>query len=132
MTRTILKGHRAATAIVVAVGGGAMTAGTWLGGEHGVAIGLLVFYVVAGAIVYLWAGRDSDAAAALRVGGDERQRGLDRDATAVACNAMMIAAIIGASFEAARHHGDPGPYGILCAIGGAAYVASFAYYRRLR
>lgn len=132
MTRTLLRGHRAATTVVVAIGGGALTVGTWLGGEHGVAIGLMVFYLVAGAIVYVVAGRDGDVAAVLRVGGDERQRGMDRDATVVACSAMMIAAIIGAAVEAARHHGDPGAYGILCAIGGAAYVASFIYYRRLR
>jgi uncharacterized iron-regulated membrane protein len=132
MTRTTLTGHRAATSAVLVVGGGALAAGTWLGGEHGLAVGLVVFYLVAGLIAYLWAGRDGDVAAIMRVGGDERQRRMDRDATAAAGAVMAVAAVIGAGIEAARHHGDPGAYGVMCAVGGIAYTASLLFYRHRR
>jgi hypothetical protein len=129
MTRTTLTGHRGATTAVLVVGGGALSAATWAGGEHGLAVGLVVFYLVTGGIAYLWAGRDSDVAAIMRVGGDERQRRMDRDATAAAGVVMSIAAVVGAIIESARHHGNPGGYGVMCAVGGIAYTVSLVYFR---
>jgi hypothetical protein len=39
---------------------------------------------------YVWAGRSGDVAALLRDGGDERQRGLDRDAMAITAVVMSL------------------------------------------
>jgi hypothetical protein len=130
MSRTTLTGHRGATAAVLLVGGGALAAGVWLGGDPALALGLVGFYLIAALVAYLWAGRDSDVAAIMRLGGDERQRGMDRDATAAAGAAMVVAAVVGAVVEAARHHGNPGAYGVMCVVGGTAYIASLLFYRR--
>lgn len=111
MTQATARGHRTATAAVLALGGGALAAATWVGGDHILSIGLIAFYVLATGLAYVWAGRDSDVGAIMRVGGDERQRGLDRDATAVSGLAMGLAAIVGAIVSAARNHGDIGGYG---------------------
>jgi hypothetical protein len=46
MTKTLITGRRGATAAVLAVGGGALAVATWLGGEPGLAVGLVVFYRV--------------------------------------------------------------------------------------
>ncbi len=124
-------GRRAATAAVLVVGGGAVAAACWIGGDHGLAIGLVVFYAIAAGIAFLWAGGDGDVAAIMRVGGDERQRGIDRDATAIAGIAVSIAAVIGAIVQTARNL-NPGPYGIMCAVGGIAYSVSLFVLRRRR
>jgi hypothetical protein len=92
----------------------------------------VVFYAVAAGIAYVWAGRGGDVAAILRVGGDERQRGIDRDATAISGLAMAVAAIAGATISAAMHNGDPGAYGVLCAVGGISYTVSLIAYRKRR
>jgi len=123
-------GHRGATAAILVVGGGGLAAATWIGGEHGLALGLVAFYALAGLAAYLWSGRDSDVGAILRAGGDERQRRLDRAATAHAGLAMGAAAILGGIVSAARHHGDIGQYGVICVVGGVAYVVSLAILRR--
>jgi len=123
-------GHRGATAAILVVGGGGLAAATWIGGEHGLALGLVGFYALAGLAAYLWSGRDSDVGAILRAGGDERQRRLDRAATAHAGLAMGAAAILGGIVSAARHHGDIGQYGVICVVGGVAYVVSLATLRR--
>ena len=60
----------------------------------------------------------------MRVGGDERQRRLDRDATALAGLAMGVTAILGAIVSAALNHGDIGGYGLVCFVGGATYALS--------
>jgi hypothetical protein len=83
-------------------------------------------------IAYAWAGRDSDAGAALRSGGDERQRSLDRDATAIAALAMITLAIVGSIVSAARNNGDIGVFGIFAAVGGATYAIAFAVLSRRR
>jgi hypothetical protein len=130
MTHATLTPRRAATASVLVVGGGGLAAATWAGGDHGLAIGLLAFYAVAGIVAYIWSGRDTDVAAIMRAGGDERQRRLDRDATAVAGLAMSVAAIIGAIIAAARDHGNVGGYGVICLVGGVSYTASLLVQRR--
>ena len=112
------------------VGGGGLAAATWVAGDHGLTIGLIVFYAVAAVAAYIWSGRDSDVGAIMRAGGDERQRRLDRDATALSGLAMIAAAIIGAIVSAARNHGDIGGYGIICFVGGVTYAVSLLVLKR--
>lgn len=130
MTYAKAGGHRAATAAILAVGGGALAAATWVGGDHILSIGLIAFYLLAAGLAYLWAGRDSDVGAIMRVGGDERQRRLDRDATALAGLAMGLTAIVGAIVSAARNHGDIGGYGLICFVGGVTYALSLFILKR--
>ncbi len=130
MTYARTAGHRTAAAAILAVGGGALAVATWISGDPGLALGLVVFYAVAGGVAYLWAGRDSDIGAIIRAGGDERQRSLDRDATALSGLAMALAAIIGTIVSVARHDGDPGGYGAICVVGGATYAASLVVLKR--
>ena len=124
MTNASVTGHRGASVAVLVVGGGGLAAATWVGGDHGLAIGLIAFYAVASVAAYIWSGRDSDVGTILRAGGDERQRRLDRDATALSGLAMIAAAIIGAIVSAARNHGDIGGYGVICFVGGVTYAWS--------
>ena len=132
MTRTMKgNGSRAATAIVLAIGGAAVAAATWFGGDHGWAIAAIAAYAVLAAAVYVWAGRSGDVAALLRGGGDERQRGLDRDATAITALAMVAVAVFGALIQLGRT-GNPGVYGTLCVVAGAAYAISLAVQSRRR
>ena len=42
MTNASVTGHRGASVAVLVVGGGGLAAGTWVGGDHGLAIGLIV------------------------------------------------------------------------------------------
>jgi hypothetical protein len=130
MNHATITGHRWATAAVLLVGGGGLAAATWVGGDHGLALGLVVFYVVAALAAYAWSGRDGDVAAILRSGGDERQRRLDLDATALAGLAMGVTAVIGAVVSAARNGGDIGQFGVICVVGGVSYVVSLAVLRR--
>jgi hypothetical protein len=116
---------------VLLVGGGALTAATWVGGDHGLAIGLLVFYAVAGVVAYLWSGGKGDVAAIMRAGGDERQRAIDRDATSFACIAMVVAALTGAVVQTART-ADPFPYLLMCGVGGISYSVGLAVIRHRR
>ena len=130
MSSILHSGRRGATSVVLVVAGGALAAATWIGGQHAVALGLVVFYVVCAVIAYAWAGRDSDAAAALRSGGDERQRTLDRDATAIAALAMVTLAIVGAIVSAAVDNGNIGVFGLFAAVGGGTYAVAFAILSR--
>lgn len=130
MTYAKAGGHRGAAAAVLAVGGGALAAATWIGGEHILSIGLIAFYVLATGLAYLWAGRESDVGAILRVGGDERQRRLDRDANALSGLAMGLTAIVGTIVSAARNHGDIGGYGLICFVGGVTYALSLFVLKR--
>lgn len=91
---------------------------------------LIAFYLLAAGVAYLWAGRDSDVGAVMRVGGDERQRRLDRDAAALSGLAMGLTAIAGAIVSAARNHGDIGGYGLVCFVGGVAYALSLFLFKR--
>jgi hypothetical protein len=131
MTRTTRSGNRNLTTAVLLVGGGALTAATWVGGDHGLAIALTVFYAVAGVVAYLWSGGKGDVAAIMRAGADERQRAIDRDATSFACIAMVFAALIGAVVQTART-ADPFPYLLMCGVGGISYSVSLAVIRHRR
>lgn len=94
-------------------------------GFVGWGVALVTASLLLAGVFYRWAGRSGDVAAALRGNGDERQRRLDLDATAAAGGIMAGAAIIGAIVESGRT-GDPGGYGVICAVGGVAYAARFA------
>jgi hypothetical protein len=131
MTRATLTGHRGASAAVLLVGGGALAAATWIAGDRGFAIALVAVYVILAGVAYLWSGGRGDVAAIMRAGGDERQRSLDRDATAITGLVMAGAAIIGAIVQVARGE-DPGGYGVLCVVGGITYVVAIAWLRHGR
>ena len=123
--------RRSATAAVLVVGGGGVAIATWVSGQHGFAIGLVAIYAVAAVVTYVWAGGKGDVAAILRIGGDERQRGMDRDATAITGIVVVVAAIVGVIIQTARN-ADPGPYGVICAVGGISYVVSLLALRGRR
>ena len=80
-----------------------------------------VLRAVRGRRAYLWSGGKGDVAAIMRVGGDERQKGIDRDATVITGMALSLAALVGAIVETARD-GNPGAFGIMCLVGGLSYV----------
>jgi hypothetical protein len=130
MSGTTMSGRRGATTAVLVVAGGALSVATWLGGEHGLAVGLLVFYAVCSVLAYLWSGRDGDVAAILRSGGDERQRRLDKDATHIAGLAMITLAIVGSIASAALDQGNIGVYGLFAAVGGLSYIVALGLLRR--
>ena len=121
--------RRSTSAAVLLVGGGAISIAVWVSGAHGFAVAVATAYVVLSLLVYLWAGGRGDVAAVLRLGSDERQRGLDRDATAISGVAMAMAAIIGAIVDIARV-GNPGSYGVICVAGGLSYGVGFLLLRR--
>jgi hypothetical protein len=102
-----------------------------VGGDHGLAVGLVAFYVLAAGIAYVWSGRDTDVAAIMRMSGDERQYRIDRDANAITAQAMGVAAIIGAVINTAAN-GDPGGYGVICFVGGVTYTVAILVLRRRR
>lgn len=130
MTPTKSVGHRNATPAILVVGGGALAVAAWIGGDPAIAIGLVAFYAVASTVAYIWAGRDGDIGAILRVGGDERQQRLDRDATALSGLAMAVAAIVGAIVSVARDGGDPGEYGVIALVGGVSYAIGLIILKR--
>ncbi len=129
MSRAELAGFRSATPAVLLLGGGALAVATWAGGEHGFALALVGFYVIAAVIAYLWSGRDTDTAAVMRVAGDERQRRIDRDATAASGLAMGAAAIVGTVVQTTSGSHNAGPYAMIMAVGGFGYLLAFAYLR---
>jgi hypothetical protein len=131
MTDTIRRGHRGAAAAVLLVGGVAVAVATWANGQYGWSIGILTLYAALAAGAFVWAGRRSDVGALLRADGDERQRGLDRDATAMTGLVLSLVAVVGAVVEIART-GDPGVYGLFCVVGGVVYAVSLAVLRRRR
>jgi hypothetical protein len=123
------RGHRGAAAAVLGITGGAIAAAVWVGGSPAWAMGALGFYAAAAAVAWRWAGGSGDVAAILRVGGDERQRTMDREATARTGLVMTAVAVVGAVVEIART-GDPGVFGLFCAVAGAAYAVNLVVLRR--
>ena len=128
-TTTRRHGFRAASALILLLGGVGVATATWLGGSHGWALAAIVAYALLAAGAYVWAGRSGDVAALLRVGGDERQRGLDRDATAITAIVMSIAAVLGALISIGRT-GNPGVYGEFCLIAAITYTISLFVLQR--
>jgi hypothetical protein len=82
-------------------------------------------------VTYRWAAGRGDVAAILSSGSDERQRGIDRDATAITGLAVILVALVGAIVAVART-GDPGAFGAICFVGGATYAVSLALLQRRR
>ena len=127
-TRT---GHRGLTAAVLVVGGGALTVATWSHGDHGVAVATGAFYAVAATATFVWAGGSGDVAAIMRAGGDERQRAIDVEATAVTGLVLIVAIVVGGVVELFRT-GNLGQYGLMGALAGTTYVVSLTVLRRRR
>lgn len=110
---------------VLAVLGAAITAATWIGGEHALALMLGAFYVVSCAVSYAWSRGKGDVAAIIRLDGDERQRLLDTRATAFAGYATLAFCIGGAIVDLARG-GTGNPWALICAVGGISYTVALA------
>ena len=123
--------RRALSAVVLATGGLALSAAIWASGNHGFAAEVLSFYGVASIVTYRWAGGRGDVAAILSTRPDERQRGLDRDATAISGLAVTVVALVGAVVAVART-GNPGDFGVICLVSGASYVIALGAMRRRR
>lgn len=131
MSGRTFRRRRGTTSVTLLVGGAAVVVATWVGGNPAWAGGVAAAYLVLAALAYLWAGGAGDTAAVLRAAPDERQRGLDRDTTALTGVAMALAALAGAVVSIGRS-GNPGAYGVMCVVGGAAYALSLAVLRRRR
>lgn len=123
-SRTLRK--RIAGVAILFLGGAGISAGAWFGKQHGLAIGLLIFYVVSTVVAYVWSGRSTDVAALLALQGDERQRTMDLRATAFSGVAMAGLAVTGTIGNLAQG-GDGAPWVYQCAVGGAAYVGAFIF-----
>lgn len=98
-----------------------------LGGQ--IAAGLISLAIMAafGLVLLLLTGR-SETIRGLTVGRDERFAQLDLRATALAGLVVLLAAMVAWLIAVARGKtGDP--YDWLLAIGGLAYVISFAFFR---
>jgi len=79
----------------------------------------------------VWAGGSGDVAAVLRAGGDECQRAIDVEATALAGLVLICGIVVGAIVEAVRT-GGLGQWGLMGAVAGTAYVVSLAILRQRR
>jgi hypothetical protein len=123
--------RRGATSVTLLVGGAVLATATWIGGSPAWAVGTAVAFIALAAGAFVWAGGSGDTAAILGADRDERQRGLDRDATAVTGVVMVIAALAGAVISIGRT-GNPGGYGLLCLVGGVAYAGTLAVLRMRR
>lgn len=128
MTATVRRGRRLATTAVLVVFGGALAAATWASGDHGTAIGLVVFYAVASVIAYIWSGGSGDVAAIMRVAGDERQKRIDMQATYWAGIAATMFSLLAVIVQTARGE-DAMPYALVCGVGGFGYMISLAVVR---
>ena len=67
-------GRRGATAAILVVGGGALAAATWIGGDHVLAMILVAFYALAAGVAFLWAGRDRNRCHPETMAGDNVDR----------------------------------------------------------
>ena len=121
--------RRWATTALLAVLGAAVSVATWVGGDHGFAVGLGIFYLLFCIGAYWWSRGTGDVAALLRLSGDERQRLLDIKATATAGLVTLAFCLGGAIVDLARG-GSGNPWALICAVGGVAYIASLAVLRR--
>ena len=129
MSTQVLRGRRAVSAAMLLVAGGAIAIGVWSSGDHGFAVGLGVFYVLAALGCYAWSAGSGDVAAIMRVGGDERQRMMDRQATLIAGVAVLLCCFVGAVVDLAGG-GDGNPFAWLLAVAGGTYVLALAWIKR--
>jgi hypothetical protein len=125
------RGSRGTSSAIVIVGGGAVALAVWAGGDHGWAIAAIAIYAVCAAVACIWAGGSGDVAAILRGAGDERQRSVEREALAITAQVMTVVAVVGAIVELGQS-GNPGVYGLVCAVSGVAYALSWAVRRKHR
>lgn len=114
-----------ATTATLAIGGGAITVASWIGGQHGLAIGLAVFYAVGCVASYLWSRGHGDVPAIMRLSGDERQKLIDIRATAFAGLVTLLFCLAGAVVDLARG-GTGNPWALICGVGGASYALAVA------
>lgn len=108
---------------VLAVFGAAITIASWIGGDHVLAIGLAIFYLVGCVAAYLWSRGRGDVAAIMRLSGDERQRFIDTRATAIAGLATLLFCLGGFVVDLARG-GTGNPWALICGVGGASYAVA--------
>lgn len=130
MRRDANNGHRGASAAVLLIGGGAVAAAVWIGGDPGLAAVILGIYGVLGIGAFIWSGGAGDVAAIMRGGADERQRSIDLRATAAAGIVTGCVAVVAAIVNIARTGGDPGAYGVVCLVFGISYGVALAVVRR--
>ena len=123
--------HRARVAAVLVAAGIALTAAMWSHGQVGLAVATGIFYAVAATASFVWAGGSGDVAAIMRAGGDERQRAIDVEATAVTGLVLIVAIVVGGVVELFRT-GSMGQYGLMGALAGTTYAVSLAVLRRRR
>jgi hypothetical protein len=115
---------------VMAVGGTAIAAATFLGGR-GLSGAALVeaFTVIATVGYYYLGGRDTDTGALVGARADERQADLGLRASAFAGQTMAAFALGGFVIQTARG-ASAWPFGLLCAVGGFSFVSAAASRRR--
>ena len=91
--------------------------------------GAISFVIMAAlASVFAFGGRSETISGLGGPGRDERWEMIDLRATAFTCGVMIVTVIVGFLVEIARGH-DGGPYALIGAIGGIAYVLGVAFLR---
>jgi hypothetical protein len=80
-----------------------------------------------GALLYFGRGERTELFAEP---GDERAKQIDNEAARYAYSAVTVVAVIGFLVEWAR--GTPGPFTLICAIGGAVHIGSVLWLRNRR
>jgi hypothetical protein len=129
MRTKTMRGRRWATTGLLGVLGGMVTLATWVGGEPYLAVMLGGFYLLFCGVCFLWSRGNGDVAALIRLSGDERQRMIDTRATAVAGIVTLGFCLGGTMVDLARG-GTGNPWALICAVGGLAYIAALAIFRR--
>ena len=122
---------RFASAACFVVLGAALSTAVWIQGNHDYALIMGAFYLVAAGIAYVASGGSGDIAAIMRVEADERQRGIDHEATRYAAYAMGAAALIGVVVQTAQGH-DPSAFGWILTVGGSTYSVALGILHRQR
>ncbi len=111
---------RFASAATFVVLGAALSTAVWIEGNHDFALIMGVCYLVVAGIAFIASGGSGDIAAIMRVEGDERQRGIDHEATRFAAYAMAGLALVGTVVQTASGH-DPSGFAMVLTAGGASY-----------
>ena len=106
---------------VAAMVGGAMAVLYVRNGRYVPAAMAFVLVTGLGAVLSL---SNSDWASAQSSTADERQEKVSLEATRLAFAAVSFASVIGAFGELAAN--DPGPFTLVCAVGGFVYMAAIA------
>ena len=101
---------------------------SWLGGQLGTGIFALVVMTAFGLAIVL-VTRRSETLRGLTTDRDERFVQIDLKATAAAGLVLLLTLIVAWLVQIARGHSGQ-PYDWLAAIGGVAYVAAVALFRR--